>query len=115
MGNWVPVDRRVFEGLDMGLEALTTLVRGVDTERELPLGVIEDAEREGPSLEATRADLSRKRLNSYFAVDFGMNRLGESRNGCLTPDIYFYFTVPFCIFHVRRRWMPYLIGVVDSV
>jgi len=43
------------------------LVSGVDTERELPLDVIDDAEREGPNLEATNVDLSRKRLNSYFA------------------------------------------------
>jgi hypothetical protein len=50
------------------LEVLAALVRGVDTERELPLDVTEDAEREGPSLEATRADLFMKRLYSYFAV-----------------------------------------------
>ena len=61
----VCVDRVAFEGLEVDT---AVVVRGVDTVRELPLEVTDDTEREGPSLEATRAGLSRKRLNSYFAA-----------------------------------------------
>lgn len=63
MGTSGCVDGRV---LDTWLE-FEGGTAGVDTERGLSLDFIEDVEREGPSLEATRADLSRKRLNSYFA------------------------------------------------
>jgi hypothetical protein len=55
----------VLETLEVALVAPAS---GVETERELPLDVMDDAEREGPSLDATRADLSTKRLYSYFAV-----------------------------------------------
>lgn len=41
------------------------LSRGVDCGR----WDIDAAERDGPSFDATRADLSRKRLYSYFATN----------------------------------------------
>lgn len=48
------------------VESVCNEVRGVDTDRKLPLDVTEDADLDGPSFDATRADLSMKRLNSYF-------------------------------------------------
>jgi hypothetical protein len=68
LGTSICVKGLVLEILEVGLEALIAPACGVDTERELPLDVMLDAEREGPSLDTTRADLSTKRLNSYFAV-----------------------------------------------
>lgn len=41
---------------------------GVETDRELPLDVMEDVDCEDPSLNAARAALFRKRLNSYLAI-----------------------------------------------
>jgi hypothetical protein len=68
---------------ELGLDPVV-LVNGVETERELPLEVMEDAEREGPSLDATRADLSKKRLYSYLAAAKGQTADGSRMHEATT-------------------------------
>lgn len=72
--------------------------RGDETERELEL-VIEEADLEGPSFDATSADLSRNFLYSYFAVaedentakkrhTYGMTHIGcIARFRCLVLNL----------------------------
>lgn len=66
-------------------------VNGVDTERALPLEGMEDAERDGPSFDATSAVLSKNRLYSYFAEVRGQT--GDGSHTC-DPVTHIGYTVP---------------------
>jgi hypothetical protein len=100
-------------GADGGLDADAELegveaVEGAGAGR----GDTDDAEREGPSFEATRAERSMKLLYSYFAARMVII-LSYAETWILTSNKLLHLAVSFPIHQIRRRRVASFIRVVE--
>lgn len=78
-------------------------------------GETDEADRDGPSFDATTTDLSMNRLYWYFAFryEYKSNELrkldDEGEEMRRTSDILLKLAVPLVFHHARRRWISDLI------
>lgn len=102
------------DGVDFGGVGGAT---GFETEEDDELDdILLEADREGPSLAATNADLSTNDLNSYFAKPTHVREHTHRHEVILrTANVFLEITITFRVDHVRRRWISRLVWVVIFV